>query len=88
MQRFKYKALDINKKRYNGIYLAEDEQELKRNLADMGLFLVSYKSVGDKKINAFFTLKGKITQKELAGFCNEFSLLLDSSLAVINCLEL
>lgn len=88
MQKFKYKAIDVNKKCYSGFYMAENEQELNTNLADIGLFLISFKVVKPKKINAFFTLKGKISQKELAGFCNEFSLLLDSSLEVINCLEL
>lgn len=88
MQKYKYKALDINKKHYSGIYLAENEQDLKNQLADINLFLVSCKPIKEKSINSFFTLTGKITQKELASFCNEFSLLLDSSMEIINCLEL
>lgn len=88
MQKYKYRAVDVNKKHYSGVYLAENEQDLKNNLVDMGLFLISCRVIKAKKINSFFTLSGKISLKELASFCNEFSLLLDSTLEVINCLEL
>lgn len=88
MQKFKYKAIDVNKKKYHGVFLAENERDLSLKLSDMGLYLVSYTVSKNSTPNAFFTLNGKISQKELASFCRQFSMLLESSMEVINCLQL
>lgn len=88
MQKFKYKAVDINKKKYHGVFLAENEKDLKQKLSDMGLYVLSCTEQKNSSPNAFFTLSGKISTKDLSAFCREFSMLLQSSMEVINCLQL
>ncbi len=88
MIKFKYRAIDANKKKFSGIYLAENETILQEKLLEQGLYLLSCKQIKSSTPNAFFTLNGKVTLKDLSAFCRQFALLLSSSLEIINCLEL
>ena len=79
MRKFKFKAINLDKKKFSGTYLAENENDLRNKLAEMDLFLVSSREVREGMQNPFSSLFGKVNSKELAGFCTQFSLLLDSS---------
>ena len=43
MRKFKYTAVNIEKKKFSGTFLAEDENELRRRLAQQNLYLISCK---------------------------------------------
>ena len=88
MKKFKFKAVNLEKKKFNGTYLAEDENDLNKKLSEQGLYLIYCKELKNSTPNSFFSLSGKVTSKELSSFCTQFSLLLDSSMEVISCLEI
>lgn len=87
-KQYKYKAVDINKKKFTGVFLAEDEADLASQLEKQGLYLVSSKPYSGKTPSAFFTLgTGKIKHTEITNFCRNFSVMINSGLSVIDCLE-
>ena len=88
MRKFKFKAINLEKKKFSGTYLAESEDDLRIKLSEMDLFLVSSKEVKEGVKNPFASLLGNVSSKELAGFCTQFSILLDSSMEAIDCLNL
>ena len=86
-KQYKFKAVDINKK-FSGIYLAEDENDLTRQLEKQGLYLVSCKVYNNTTPSAFFTLgTGKVTHTELTNFCRHFAIMINSGLTVLECLD-
>lgn len=87
MKKYKYTAININRKKFNGIFLADSEEHLRKQLSEQQLFLVSCKIVSDKSPNPFFSLTGKISIKELTSFCRQLSIMLNSSIEIVNCLE-
>ena len=89
MQKYKYQAIDINKKKYTGSFLAEDEEALKAQLAAQGLFLVSAKPVSDKSPQAsFFSTSTKVKLTEITNFCRQFSILINSGISIVDGLEI
>ena len=45
MEKFKYVAVDVDKKRFRGSFLAESESHLREQLAQQNLYLVKCKQV-------------------------------------------
>ncbi|MBR4407320.1 MAG: type II secretion system F family protein [Clostridia bacterium] len=88
MKKYKYTAINIDRKKFSGILLAESEKDLQRQLSDMQLFLVSCKVVADKTPNPFFTLTGKISTKEITFFCRQLAIMINSHIELIKCLEI
>lgn len=87
MQKYFYRAVDINKKKFKGYFLAESEEDLKIRLSDQKLFLISAKPVSDKPPQAFISITGKASLKELTSFCRQFAVMIDSGVSVINSLD-
>ena len=56
MKKYKYRAVNLNGKRIEGVFLAENEDDLRAQLAKQNLFLVSVKVRSDKSPNAFFSV--------------------------------
>ena len=56
MEKFTYTAIDLNKQKYNGIFIAQDEKDLAVQLAKQNLYLISSERYTGKTPNAFFTL--------------------------------
>ena len=89
MQKYKYQAIDINKKKFTGSFLAENEESLKAQLAAQGLFLVSAKPVSDKSPQAsFFSTSTKVKLTEITNFCRQFSILINSGISIVESLEI
>ena len=89
MQKYKYQAIDINKKKFSGTFLAENEEALKAQLASQGLFLVSAKPVSDKSPTAsFFSTSSKVKLTEITNFCRQFSILINSGISIVESLEI
>ena len=88
MKKYKYTAINIERKKFSGIMLAESEDDLQRQLSDLQLFLVSCKVVADKTPNPFFTLSGKISSKEITFFCRQLAIMINSQIELIKCLEI
>ena len=88
MKQYKYTAVNIDKQKFSGLFLAEDEKDLATQLAKQNLFLVSASVYTGKTPSAFFTLgTGKVTIAELSTFCSQFSIMLGAGMPVMDCLE-
>lgn len=82
MQKFKYIAVNVNKKKFSGIYLAENVTELRNTLARQGLYLTSAKTMKNQRPSAALSLSGKIPIKELTTFCRQFAIMINAGIPV------
>lgn len=90
MKKFKYSAYLIknsNRKKISGTFYAENEAHLRKLLSDQDTFLISSKVISDKTPNMFFSLSGKIKIEELNSFSRQLSIMISSSIELINCLD-
>lgn len=87
MKKFKYVAINIDRQKFSGIYFADNEEHLRELLSEQQLFLISCKAIKDKSPNPFFSLTGKISIKELTAFCRQLSIMISSSIELINAIE-
>lgn len=86
MRKFRYTAVNAEKKKYYGVFYAENESELRGELSKQNLFLISFKPLSDKTPNLFFSFCGKISSAETALFCRQFSVMLKSGISIPECL--
>ena len=88
MKKFLYSARDLNGKKIKGTFIAESEEEMKKGLAKNNLFLEKSKQLSNKKPSAFFSVTGKVSLNELCNFCKQFSVMISSGIAVIDCIKI
>ena len=85
---YKYVAVDLAKKKYKGIFIADDEKALAVQLTKQNLYLVSAKVYKSKTPSAFFTLgTGKVKLSELTGFCRQFSIMVATGIPLLDCID-
>lgn len=87
MQKFKYTAVNIDKKKFSGTFLADNEDHLREQLAVQGLYLVSSKVVTGSSPNSFFSVSGKVKIAELTTFCRQFSIMINSGISIVDCID-
>lgn len=88
MPTYKYTAVNLEKKKHKGIFIAEDEHDLAVQLTKQNLYLVSAKVYKGGTPSAFFTLgTGKVKITELATFCRQFSIMLSTGIVLLDCIE-
>ncbi|MBQ0101522.1 MAG: type II secretion system F family protein [Firmicutes bacterium] len=88
MDKFKYTAVNLEKKKFNGTFMAEDERDLAKQLSKQGLFLVSCSKYTGKTPSAFFTTgTGQVSTREICTFCRQFSIMIKSGISVVESLE-
>ena len=89
MQKYKYIAVNLQKRKIRGIFIAKDEEDLALQLAKQSLFLVSAKPYSGGTPSAFFTLgTGKVSMGELTTFCRQFSIMLNTHIPILDCLDI
>lgn len=86
MKKYKYKAVNLYGKKFEGTFLAEDEKDLRAKLAKQSLYLVSAKVDKDKSPNPFFSVSGKVTVNELSTFCRQFSIMITAGTSIVDSL--
>lgn len=86
MRKYKYTAVNIEKKKFSGSFFAENENHLRQQLAQQNLFLISCKPVTDASPSQFFSLTGKVEISELTNFCRQFAILLNSGISILDSL--
>ena len=87
MPTYKYVAVNLHKKKYKGIFIAENEQDLAVQLTKQNLYLVSAKVYKSGTPSAFFTLgTGKVKLSELTTFCRQFSIMLSTGIPLLECI--
>ena len=86
MQKFRYKAVDMNRKSYSGTYYAKDETDLRAQLAEQQLYLTSFSVKNSDSINTFFTFSGKVKTREITVFCRQFSNMINAGISIVECI--
>ncbi|MBE5869282.1 MAG: type II secretion system F family protein [Lachnospiraceae bacterium] len=88
MPTYKYVAVNLQKQKFKGKFIAEDEKDLAVQLARQNLYLVSSSEYKGGTPSAFFTLgTGKVSLTELTTFCRQFAIMITSGIQVMDCLE-
>ena len=88
MPTYKYVAVNLQKKKYKGIFIADDEKDLAVQLTKQNLYLVSAKIYKGGTPSPFFTLgTGKVKLSELTTFCRQFAIMLTSGFTLLGCLD-
>ena len=82
MVNYKCKVYDDKGKKKTVKMLAENESQLKVNLAQQGYYLETYKEIPIKKPNAFFTMTRSIKRSEVVVFLRQFSVMLNSGISI------
>lgn len=88
MPTYKYVAVNLQKKKYKGLYIAEDEKDLAVQLTKQDLYLVSAREYKGGTPSAFFTLgTGKVRLSELTTFCRQFSIMISTGITLSECVD-
>ena len=88
MPTYKYVAVNLQKKKYKGIFIAEDEKDLAVQLTKQNLYLVSASLYKGGTPSAFFTLgTGKVKLSELTTFCRQFSIMISTGIPLLGCID-
>ncbi len=88
MPTYKYVAVDLRKKKYKGIFIADDENDLAVQLTKQNLYLVSSSLYKGGTPSAFFTLgTGGVKLSELTTFCRQFSIMISTGIPLLGCIE-
>ena len=85
---YKYIAVNAQKQKVQGKFIAKDEKELAAELAKKNLYLVSSTVEKEANPNAILsTGGGKVQMKELTSFCRQFAIMVTAGIPVLGCLE-
>ena len=88
MKKYKYTAVNINKEKFSGTFVTNDEKDLANHLMRQNLFLVSATPYSGGTPSAFITLgTGKVSLSDLTTFCRQFSIMLNAGISIVGSLE-
>jgi len=88
MQKYKYTAVNLQKQKFTGIFIAEDDHDLAVQLAKQNLYLISFKVYKGITPSSFFTLgTGKVDINELNTFCRQYSIMINSGMSILSAVE-
>ena len=87
MKKFKYTAVNLDKKKFTGVFIAENEKDLARQLAKQNLFLVSAKPATDNPGMTLLNYGNKIKMAELTTFCRQFAIMSNSGMSIVEALS-
>lgn len=89
MNKYKYTAINLDKQKIKGTFIAKDEKDLGEQLAKQGLYLISASLYTGNTPSAFFTLgTGKVTINELTVFSRQFAIMLNTNIPILDCLDI
>lgn len=88
MPTYKYVAVNLQKKKYKGIFIADDENDLAVQLTKQNLYLVSASVYKGGTPSSFFTLgTGKVNLSELTTFCRQFAIMISTGIPLLSCID-
>ena len=87
MNKYKYVATDKEGKVIKGTFVAENEVEMKEMLLKAGYYVSKYRQVSTADFSSFFSLSRKIKAKELSQFCNQFSVMINAGISIVDAVE-
>ena len=88
MPTYKYVAVNMQKKKYKGLFIADDMDDLAVQLTKQNLYLVSASLYKGGTPSAFFTLgTGKVSLGELTTFCRQFAIMISTGIPLLGCID-
>ncbi len=85
---YKYVAVNAQKQKVKGKFIADNEKELASSLAKKNLYLVSATVEKEGANSNLFNIgKGKVQLKDLPPFCRQFSIMVTAGIPILDCLE-
>ena len=88
MPTYKYVAVNLQKKKFKGLFIAEDENDLAVQLTKQNLYLVSASVYKGGTPSSFFTLgTGKVKLSELTTFCRQFAIMISTGIPLLDCID-
>ena len=87
MKKYKYVATDKSGKKIKGNFVAENETEMKEMLLKAGYYVTSFRQVSSVNWSSFFSLSSKIKVSELSQFCNQFSVMINAGVSIIDAIN-
>ena len=89
MQQYKYTAINLQKEKFTGHFIAQDENDLAVQLSKQGLYLISVSTDSGKSPSAFFTMgTGKVKLNELTTFCRQYAIMITSGISLLGGIEI
>jgi len=90
VQKYKYIAVNLQKQKIKGTFIANDEHDLAAQLAKQSLYLISAKAYTNDTPSAFFTLSvgSSVSIAELTTFCRQFSIMQNTGIPILDCLDI
>lgn len=86
MHKFKFKAKDIDNKIIKGVFFAQDENDLRDIIDNLGYFLISSRKIAES--SQIFGFLEKIKIDEIALFCRQLSVMINSGLEITGAIEI
>lgn len=80
--------MNMQRQKIAGLFLAENENDLRLKLGEQGLYLISSTVSSDKSPNAFFSLTGTVSTSDLTTFCRQFSIMADVGIPVVEIFDI
>ena len=87
MNKYKYVATSQDNKTIKGTFVAENENEMKEMLLKAGYYVTRYRQVSSKQLSSILSLSNKIKTKELSQFCNQFSVMINAGISIVEGIE-
>ncbi len=88
MQKYKYLAVDLQKHKVKGVFIAKDEDDLAEQLAKQNLYLVSAKPYTSGEKTSFFSFQATVKMSELTTFCRQYAIMLNTHIPILECLDI
>ncbi len=88
MKKYKYTAMNLERKKFTGIFLADNEEQLAARLAEQKLFLLNAREMHATTAHSLLSISGKVTTMELATFCRQFSIMVTTGIPIIRSLDM
>ena len=88
VRKYKYVAVNLERKKFSGVFLAENEKDLAVQLAKQNLYLISAKVASDRQKSKFFSLSGSVTADDLNTFCRQFAIMINSGMNILETLDI
>jgi len=88
VQKYKYMAVDLQKHKVKGVFIANDMDDLAEQLAKQNLFLVSAKPYTSGDVTSFFSFQATVKIAELTTFCRQYAIMLNTHIPILDCLDI
>ena len=86
MNKYKFKAKDINNKITRGVFYAKDPDDLRDIVSSMNYYLISYRKITES--SSLFSFMEKIKVDDLTMFCRQFAIMVTAGIQIVNAIEI